>query len=136
MLKKLRKFIDNNAFEVISVLVVLVFLVWVFGCDSKVRSVRYPGQKVTRPELNAEIEAYLAVADIRFAQLDRQDQFRHLLIEHGLTYARTGTINPLALITSLGSILGAGALGDNVRQRRRHRREILERADTQKANGN
>jgi len=132
--KWLKYFFNHNRYEAITCLIVLCILFWVFGCESKVESIVNPDRKVTRIELSDEVENYLAMADVRFARLDQQDELRDLLFRHGITYASTGAIDPIGLLTALGSLFGAGAIADNVRQRRNHRRDLTNYVDSQKNN--
>lgn len=135
MLEKLKVFMNHNRYEAVACLVVFAILLWLYGCESEVASIEDPGRKVTRIELSAEVENYLAMADIRFARLDRQDEIRDLLFRHGVTYASTGAINPIGLLTSLGSLFGAGAIVDNVRQRKKRRQDLQSYVDKQTSNG-
>ena len=134
MFDKLKKFFNHNRFEAIACLVVLFAWIWVFGCESEVSSIEDPGRKVTRVELSAEVEKYLAMADIRFARLDQQDELRTMLFRHGVTYASTGAINPIGMLTAFGSLFGVGALADNIRQRKKHRQDLQNYVDKQKSN--
>jgi len=90
---------------------------WVYACDSTVPSITRPGTKVNRSDLKAELEYFLAQADIRFAQLDRQDELKQTLFEHTTLWATTGVINPLGVLLSIGALLGVGATADNVRKK-------------------
>lgn len=130
----LKVFFNHNRYEAIAALVVLCVCFWIFGCESKVESITNPDRKVTRIELSDEVENYLAMADVRFARLDREDELRGLLFRHGVTYASTGAIDPIGLLTALGSLFGAGAIADNVRQRRKHRQDLTNYVDSQKNN--
>lgn len=77
-----------------------------------------PAERVTRSELDIEIDTVIAKANAGYASLESQENLRATLLEHALTAASTGTVNPLALITSLTAIIGIGAGADNVRKRK------------------
>lgn len=105
--------------------IVICFVVgfYLYGCDSKTRSVLYPAVMVTRAELRLEADELLAGyelkvkrIDIGIIDLDRQDEIKQRLITFGLSVAETGTFNPIGLATLLGSVLGAGLLVDNRRK--------------------
>ncbi len=114
---KLREFLNHNRYQAITTTLVCLVLIWVYACESKVPSILNPSKKVTRLDLKAELDNYLAVADIRFAQLNRQDELKQTLFEHTTLWATTGAINPLGVLLSLGALLGVGSATDNVRKR-------------------
>lgn len=83
-----------------------------------------PSQKVTRGELQAEIDYYLARAEVRFKNLDQQDQLKKLLLDNALIISQGGTLNPYGLVASIVTILGAGAAVDNVRRRKLDKQKL------------
>lgn len=115
-MKTIWTFIRHNRGILISAVLCSILLVWAYSCQSKVRSIARPDTFVTRPELNAEVEHFLAQAQIKFADLDRQDEFKRLIFEAAITFVEAGTINPLAIIMTSSSILGIGAIIDNQRK--------------------
>jgi len=119
---KILKFLNHERYESIAVIIACLLLIWFWGCESKVQSISNPNALVTRDELNAEVDFYLANAEIRYKNLDRQDEFKKTLLEAALLYGQTGTINPFGLITTLAGILGVGATIDNVRKRKEIKR--------------
>lgn len=115
-MKSIWTFIRHNRGILISTVLVGILLFWAYSCQSKVRSITNPDTFVTRPELNAEVEHFLAQAQLKFADLDRQDEFKRLIFEAAITFVEEGTINPLAIIMTSSSILGIGAILDNQRK--------------------
>jgi len=114
----IKKLFNHERYQSLAVITVIVLLAIFFGCESKVTSINNPTQKVTRAELQLELDVMIAKCKIGLKKLDRQDELRNLILQQALITASTGTINPLALITSLGTILGIGATVDNVRKRK------------------
>lgn len=111
-------FLKDNLFLACGIVVAVILLVWFYGCESKVRSIDGSNQMVTRPELRAELDVFLAKAEVRFKQLDQMDQLKQTLLNSLALYAHTGTLNPLGVLSSILGVLGAGAIGDNVRKRK------------------
>ena len=116
----MKKFLDDvkrlyrhNQFFALALVVVLALSIWLIGCESSVTSPINPPKKVTRPELNAEIEYLTAQIDIAVADLDKQDLFKQKLFEIGLVAAQGGTVNPVGAGVTLLGILGIGAVADN-----------------------
>jgi len=134
MLKKLLDFLNHERYQVFAIAICVGLLIWFIGCESKVRSITDPSQMVTRNELVAEIDFYLANAEIRFADLDKQDELKQTLLDAALLYGQTGTINPLGLMATLAGVLGIGATVDNVRKRRDLRDTLSRYVDDIKKN--
>lgn len=97
--------------------IAIAVLVWTYGCQSQVRSITNPMIVVNRGELRIEVDNFLAQAELKFADLDRQDQFKSTLFDTAITFMEGGKINPLAVAFTIGNILGLGAVVDNVKKR-------------------
>lgn len=110
------KIIRHNQSTTFSIVLVLIALGWAYGCQSKVTSLTHPATKVTRQELQIEIDTFIAQAELRFESLDQQDAFKSALFNMAIEYSKGSTINPLAMAITLGNILGVGLLIDNRRK--------------------
>lgn len=128
---KIWKHIRHNQSLVISLVLCSVVVAWAYGCESTVRSIIQPNLKVTRAELQQEVENLTAQAELRFKSLDRQDAFKSALFDVAIQYANGSTINPVAVAITLGNILGIGAVIDNRRKDVR-----INSLKTEIANGN
>jgi hypothetical protein len=127
MKQKIKKALEHNQGLTVAVVAAIGLCVWMFGCESQVASLTVPGEKVTRNELQAEIEsekarlsaelkALKAKAAAKEKDLDRQDQMKARIAEIGLAVAQGGQINPLGVGVSLLGVLGVGAVVDNRRK--------------------
>jgi len=117
MTKKILAFCNHERYQVIAGFLCVVLTVWGLSCESKVQSLRDPTIKVTRDELRIEVDQFLATAEIRFKNLDRQDEFRELVFNKVLLWSQTGVFNPTGIIPLIVGILGTAAVTDNVRKR-------------------
>ena len=108
---------NHERYQSISVIICIVLLVVCYGCQSKIDSLVYPGKLITRAELDIELDTLIATAELRYSRLDQQDQLKEALYQIGSLTAQTGSFNPQGLVTTLFSVLGVGALTDNVRKR-------------------
>lgn len=115
-MKKLWTLIRHNRGMTIGIILALAIIVWVFGCPSTVVSIHNPPEKVTRGELELEVEHFLKSAALRFRELDQQDEFKRTIFAMAMDFMKEGKINPLAVVITLGNILGLGAIIDNVRK--------------------
>lgn len=119
------KWIKEHKRTIIMYAVTIGVLIFLYACESKVRSLDGSKRLVTRPELQAELNAYLDKFDIRFASLDRQDKIRALILNNALIVVQGQPFNPAGLITAILSVYGItqaakntkGAI-DNVKRKR------------------
>ena len=113
MFEKIKKALRHNQFLAVAVVVVIVLMVWLVGCDSTVTSPFNPDHDVTRNQLQNEVDKYMADIKLAFESLDKQDLFKQKLFEVGVVMARGGTIDPIGAGITLLGILGIGAVADN-----------------------
>lgn len=118
MMKKILKFLNHERYQVIVALMCAVILFSGLCCQSKTRSIRDPSQRVTRLELMSEIQSFNAQIEVRLADLDRQDRVRKQLLDLFSLYSTTGQFNPAGIVPMIATLLGVGAIADNVRKRR------------------
>ncbi|TES91560.1 MAG: hypothetical protein E3J94_03640 [Desulfobacteraceae bacterium] len=95
----------------------MLLSVWLAGCHSTTESLLFPGTKINRAELNSEVKHFLVIAEQRTRELDQKEALKNALFNFAITSAQTGTINPIALLMTFGTILGVGATADNIRNR-------------------
>lgn len=109
--------VRHNKGMAIAVLVFLFFVGCVYGMASKVPSIMNPGQKVTRPELQAELTSEVqrlkGLAEARSQELDRQDKIKQDIVSIGLMVAEGGAVNPMGLLGYGLGLFGLGATIDN-----------------------
>lgn len=118
MLNKIKIFFNHERYQSISIAIVLILLLSIYGCPSTVESIRKPGTRINRSELENEVNYLLMMAEAKALQLNQQDELKNTLYQIGLTTAQTGTFNPIGLITTIAGIVGVGATADNIRKRR------------------
>lgn len=116
-MKKMLKFLNDNHQYIVAAAIILIATLWTYGCASQVNSILNPNQRITRAELQIEVDYFLAHAELKTLDLDRQDAIKQSLIDLGSTFATTGTLNPTGLLNTAISI-AAVAFGLNQRKRR------------------
>lgn len=123
-MKAIRTWISHNQGLFVALVICAGLLVWTLGCESKVTSLVDPVRKVTAAELDLELESESArleaeldqlvrSAQIKQAELARQDAIKKKLFDFAALSATSGTVNPAGIITLVGSLLGIGAVVDN-----------------------
>lgn len=120
----LARWIRHNQGMTVAVAVAIIITLWTFGCESKVSSLIEPSKKVTAAELKLEIDqesmrlqgeldALVKRAEVKKAELVRQDAIKQKIMDFALLAGEAGTINPSGLIGLVVSVLGIGAVVDN-----------------------
>jgi len=110
MLTKIYKFLNENHWYVILVVVSMALCFYFYGCQSTVPSLLDPVKRVNRDELQAEAVWLATQIDIRSADLDRQDEIRQQLLDAATLIGSEGGINPSGIV-SLVATIGAVSFG-------------------------
>lgn len=117
MLKKILTFLNHERYQVVAITICIISVLIVASCRSKCQSILDPTKRVTRGELIAEIEYVNKIAESRLDELDRDALLLSRILEQSLLLAETGGLNYNGLIPLVFSVLGVGAIVDNVRKR-------------------
>jgi len=122
MLDKIKALLNHERYQMIAVVVICFFIIWLQGCPSTCNSLIDETRKVTRNELQAEIDLILARAADRVDSIEKQDAIKIALAQNAVLFTTTGTINPVGLVTTVFGILGLGATVDNIRRRKEEKK--------------
>ncbi|GAH66590.1 unnamed protein product [marine sediment metagenome] len=98
--------IKKNRTIILTTIVSVSLCIWLYACESKVKSLTEPTRLVNRAELQLELDRFMGMARIRMLDLDRQDAFRDLIIQNSLSLVSGVPFNPVALITGVLGIYG------------------------------
>lgn len=98
--------IVKNWPKTVALLVLTALLFWGYGCPPKTRSLTKPGTRITRPELQVELDQIIATARIRMADLEKQEAFRDIIFKNAMLIVETGTLNPAGILTLLAGLYG------------------------------
>lgn len=105
--------LKENKKTVIAYVVTIGVLVYLYACESQVRSLDGSKRLVTRVELQAELNSYLDKVDIRFASLDRQDKLREIILNNAMIVIQGQPFNPAGLITAAMTLYGVTQAAKN-----------------------
>jgi len=109
---------NHERYQTISIIAAGILLIGFYGCEPKCFDPMNPAERITRSELDITIENFIAKSNAGYASLEQQEEMRAFLLEQAIRSGTSGTVNPLALITSAAAIMGMGAGVDNVRKRK------------------
>lgn len=99
------KIIDNWP-KALALFFLTSLLFWGYGCPSRVPSLLDSTKKLTRPELQIELDTIIATAEYRLASLDSQDQFRDIIFKNAMLMVEGGALNPIGIMTLLAGLYG------------------------------
>lgn len=123
-MNQIAKWIRHNQGAFVALIICAILMVWSFGCQSKVTSLIHEDRKVTAEELNleldqevnrleAELELIIRKAELKAADLKRQDAIKQKLFDFAAITAQSGGLNIPGLLATTFSVLGFGAVVDN-----------------------
>jgi len=106
--------LKKHSVVIITALVTASMLIYIYGCEPKVKSLNAGNRMVTRAELQLELDRFIALAEVRMLDLDRQEKLRSMILENALVLVRGQPFNPVGLITAAAAVYGIGQAGGNV----------------------
>ena len=98
--------LKKNKRMIIVYSVTIGILIFLYACESRVRSLDGSKRLVTRAELESQLNHYLDTVDIRFASLDRQDKLRAVILNNAMVVVQGQPFNPIGLLTGVLSLYG------------------------------
>lgn len=108
------QWIKTNHKTIITGIVTIAICLWVYACDSQVKSLDGSGTLVNRAELQLELDTFIGSAQLRMLDLDRQDAFREIIIQNSLLLVQGQPFNALGLLTSIFGVYGVTHAGSKV----------------------
>lgn len=117
--------ITDNWPKAAALCLLTAILFWGWGCPSRVPSLLEPTRKITRPELQIELDTIIATAEFRLADLDRQDQFRDIIFKNALLMVEGGTLNPVGVLTGFAALYGLASAGKQVKDKLKKRNTVV-----------
>jgi len=110
------KFSDlvSNWPKTIAIIALTGFLFWGYGCPARVPSLVDPVKKITRPELQIELDSIIATAEFRLAELDKQEAIRDIIFKNALLMIEGGSLNPVGIMTLFAGLYGLTRGGSDI----------------------
>lgn len=103
--------------KTVAILILTALLFWGYGCPARVTSLLDSNKKVTRPELQVELDSLIATAEFRMADLDQQEAFRDIIFKNALLMVEGGTLNPIGIATMLAGLYGVTRGAKDIKDR-------------------
>ena len=106
--------IKKHIGTIIAGLVCIGFIFYAIACQPKTQSLKDRNVLVNRQELQLELDQFITMAQLRMADLDKQEELRSIVLENALILVQGQPFNPLGIITALAAIYGIKQGGSNV----------------------
>lgn len=126
--------LKDNLPLVIAMILCIGLLFWTVACPPRTQSIVSPETKVTAAELQLELDTIISTARLRMADLEKQQEFRDIILQNALLVIQTGTFNPLGIVTSLLTFYGVGSIANSTRKV--VKKKVEERKLVKKLNNN
>lgn len=108
------EWIKRHFTVLVTALVTIGLLIYIYGCEPKVWSLNYSNRRVTRSELQLELNQIIGLAELRMLDLDRQERLRAVILQNALILVQGQPFNPVGLITAVAAVYGVSQAGCNV----------------------
>lgn len=110
------KLLKENWFTFVLMAGLIALQIIATGCPPRTRSLLDETKQITGPELQIELDMLIAQAELRFTDLDKQQQLRDNVTKNALVMIEGGTINPAGLITGALAVIGLATAGKKTAQ--------------------
>lgn len=109
----MKTFLKNSWPKITAIFFAVFLLVWAAGCPATVSSPLDSNTRLTRAELQIELNTLLAKYQHKITTLDQEERLRKLILQNALVIAQAGTVNPLSILTTLLGFYGAGSIASS-----------------------
>ena len=106
-----RELLKENKWTIVIMVGFIILQVFITGCPPRVMSLLDETRQITGPELQIELDMIIAQAELRFLDLNKQQQLRDIVTKNALVMIEGGTINPTGLITGALAVIGLMTAG-------------------------
>ena len=108
------QWIKRNSGAIIAGIVCVGFLIYVYGCEPKVASLGDRNRLINRQELQLELDQFITMAQIRMADLDKQEELRAIILQNALILVQGQPYNPFGIITAFAAVYGITQGSSNI----------------------
>jgi len=110
----MKEWLKKNWTAVLIGVTTVLLMMFYIGCQARTKSLSDPKRLVSRGELQIELNNVLATAELRMADLDKQEAIRSLILQNALVLASGGTLNPVGIISAIAAVYGLATAGQKV----------------------
>jgi hypothetical protein len=114
-MRPILKKLTNHWTNALALIVCILLALYAYACQSTCKSMLTPSQRITRPELMAEIDYLLEIGKARVTELDEQDAWKKAVFDQFMIADAQGKPNPAGIIGLLFGIGGVTAIINRVK---------------------
>ena len=101
-----KEWLKKHLTAIILISTSVAFFAYAYGCQPRVRSLVDDGKRVTRQELQLEMDQLVGLAELRLLDLDRQEKLRAVILQNALVLVQGQPFNPVGMITAVAAAYG------------------------------
>jgi len=113
--------LKNYKSIIVTTLVTVAMIIYCYGCEAKVESLQSQSKLVNRQELQLELDTIITMAQLRMVDLDKQEQFKAIVLQNALILVEGQPFNPLGILTAVAAIYGTMQGGRNITKVVKHK---------------
>ncbi len=98
--------IKKNLPAILTFLLTIGVLIFLYACEPKTASLINTGKRINRQELQLELDQLISLAQLRMVDLDKQEQFKAVILQNALILVAGQPLNPIGLLTGIAAIYG------------------------------
>lgn len=100
------EWINKHRASLITACLIGVMLVYGYGCESTTPSILNNGERVTRAQLEMELDRIAQLVEIKVKDLDRQDALKKIIFQNAVLLVQGNPTNPVGIITGIAALYG------------------------------
>lgn len=100
------EYLKNKSTVILIAIVTISFMIFAYSCEPKVTSLFDKQHTVTRQGLQLELDQLIGFAQIKMADLDKQEAIRGIILQNALILVQGQPFNPVGIITAIASLYG------------------------------
>ena len=108
------RWLQKHTTIIVTSLITIGLAIYLYGCESKTRSLTNSNKMVNRQELQLEFDQIFGIAQIRMIDLDKQDQFRSIILQNALILIQGQPLNPFGIITAFAGVYGLSQASNKI----------------------
>jgi len=127
MIKKFLTFCNHNHWYIIAFFLYAALILWGLGCQPKCESLIHEGEKITVPQLQAEIDFLTQSAEARIIDIEEQKRVKQELLTLAAILGQQGGVQYTGIFSALAAVGGvAFGLDRNYKLKRANKKTTSE----------
>ncbi len=108
------RWLQKHTTIIITTLITIGVCIYIYGCESTTTSLLNHKQSINRQELQLELDQIIGLAQLRMIDLDKQDQFRSIILQNALILIQGQPLNPFGIISAFAGVYGLSQASNKI----------------------